>query len=186
MMTASKIDNGALEGISEAKRIAQNAVNRGNVVSWVILALLVGLLTWIGIEILKNRGQPHVDMIDLSEEKIVGVNSLCPGDVLITRFYLQVEGEGPLVRDNSVQRDSDVVVFSDPQRFPVTGPISQEMPFVWRVPDTIYDFRTGNTIEFPSGDYLLNVSISSMGDDATFDMVFFPFSVKTKEQCDGE
>jgi hypothetical protein len=182
MSTVSTPENN-LSAMEQTKMIAQSAIKQGNIISFVLLILFVGFLVWITFEIIENRREPHVDSIQLLNPSYAGESVLCPGDVLFVKFDLVVEGEGPLTRDFSVQQGSEVVVFSEPVRFPVTGPINSPVTVPWVVPLTFFDFRTGTATEFPPGDYLYNVSVSTMVGEGTFDMESFPFSIGKESEC---
>lgn len=163
----------------------QQVVERGSFYNKLILILITTLFLWIGWLYYQDKQNPRIRDIILSELAITSPNRLCPGDMLITNYSVTIEGEGVVIRDTSIQQSTplNTIIYSEMLRAPVIGPISENIPIAWQIPNRFFDYRTGNMAELTEGRYFQIVAVSSTGRNALSEVKSVEFFVKSAEQC---
>lgn len=162
------------DSLNEFRHIVEQRQGRTQIINYVSSILLLILFVWAALSWWNNR-------ISISNLHIVGESELCGGDWLIVAYDLYVNGTGVLVRDASTERVSPprTVIFSEPLRYSVTGPIREQVIRAWQVPREFLDFETGRMAPLPPGEYLRNVSVSSPGRSDTEDTESALFSIRS-------
>lgn len=145
--------------------IAREFIKRGQVIQYVLALLLLFLIGWALLDWNSRRDEPAVTDVDLTELSVVSSNAVCPGEELLIKISVHIEGKGKVERDVTVQRvePAKTVIFSEPFRFSIVGPIDQSYYIPWRVPERYFNFETGLTEELPPGEYLRIVTLSAQG-----------------------
>lgn len=171
--------------MNRTKKSLQQVVDRGNWINKLILILVALLICWLGYALWYDRQNPRIRDISLSELAITSPTRLCPGEMLLTNFNLDIKGEGVIIRDTSIQQATplNTIIFSEMLRAPVIGPISENIRVAWQVPSSYFDYRTGNMTELGAGDYFQIVAVSSTGRNALSEVKSIEFRVKTQEEC---
>lgn len=156
-------------------RFERQIVRRLNFTQRAIIVLFVFLL---GVPFLLNwiYGRD----LTISNARIVGETVLCPGDNLIITYDFYVEGDGVLVFDSTLWRTSPAatLIYSEWRRFIVPGTISQKVREAWPVPETYWDYTTGEQLPLPPGKYTRLFSVTSPSRSTVSDIGEVEFTVK--------
>jgi hypothetical protein len=170
---------------SENQRKAQESLRRNQIFQNFLSLAILGFIIWGLIAWWMGRDDPRIHSLTLSNTEIAGPADVCVGDFLLVKFNLHIEGEGLLVRNESLQKADPptTLIFSQPLYFPLRGPVDEVVTIAWLVPETYYDYRSGMVSTITPGTYYRNITISSMGRNALTGFVSIPFNVL--EDCNG-
>lgn len=145
--------------------VAQQFLRRGQLIQYVLASLLAVILIWALINWYLTRDEPAIQSIDITAITLVSPAVVCPGEMVMINLRVHIEGEGKVERDVTIQSISPAktIIFSEPLRFSVIGPIDQEYLIPWRVPERYLNFETGQTEIIPPGDYFRIITLSAQG-----------------------
>lgn len=157
---------GEVEAVTEIdftpamKQIMKPIERRGHVLNVVLAALLIIIIVWASWASWRDRSQPKIVSIDISNVQIVGPTALCPGDRLTVLYQLAVDGQGTLMWDNGVYRGNQPAEFSDTKRLYVEGPATLDLHDVWQVPE-FPDSANSSLPAWLPGQYRRYIAISA-------------------------
>lgn len=166
---------------------AQQFLKRGQLIQYILAFLLLVLLVWALGNWWVTRDEPAIRSLEITQMEVVSSTAICPGDSLMIKLAVHIEGEGNLELDTTVQRTTPAktIIFSDPLRFSVIGPIDQEYYVPWRVPERYRNFETGNMESLPPGSYIRIITLSAQGYRYTFsDLESIDFTIR--EDCNHD
>lgn len=142
------------------KQIMKPIERRGHVLNIVLAALLIIIIVWAVVASWRDRSQPKIDSIAISNVQIVGSSALCPGDRLTVLYRLRVDGQGTLMWDNGVYRGNQPAEFSNTKRLYVEGPVTLDLHDVWQVPE-YPDAANSSLPAWLPGQYVRYIAISA-------------------------
>lgn len=174
------------QGTSLNQDVAQQFLRRGQLIQYILAFLLLVLLVWALVNWWSTRDEPAIRDLEITTVEVVSPTSLCPSDTLMVKISVHIEGEGNIELDTTVQQETPAktVIFSNPLRFSVIGPIDQEYYVPWRVPERYRNFETGTMEPIDPGSYFRIITLSAQGYRYTFsDLETIKFSIK--EDCNN-
>lgn len=175
------------QGSVLSQDVAQQFLRRGQLIQYILAFLLLVLLVWALVNWWVTKDEPAIRDVNITKMEVISSTAVCPGDNLMVKLSVHIEGEGNIELDTTVQRTSPAktILFSSPLRFSVIGPIDQEYYVPWRVPERYRNFETGSMESIPPGPYIRIITLSAQGYRYTFsDLETVDFTIK--EDCNNE
>lgn len=160
---------------------------RAKISEVLILGVLFFFLFQYGVQWYRISQALKIDGIKVSEPRVVSPTNLCPGDELIVRYALTVQGFGIVIADGATYFDGQPVTFSESERVPPSdGPTTIVLTHKWIVPDRP-DFMIHGAEAWIPGQYTRQVTlaastlwVSRFVDPQSFDV---QFAIRKPEEC---
>lgn len=121
------------EGSGDLRRVIATE-RRAQLNQYIIMAVALFFLATYGAQWWQIQQAIKIDSIAVSNVRVVGPSSLCPGDRLVVRFDLDVQGFGILISDGTTYYEGQPVTYSESRRIPGDGPAMLTLTDDWIVP----------------------------------------------------
>lgn len=151
--------------------------------SIITIVILVAFWLWANY---KTSMLPVVNTVSISDARITGETSLCPGDPLAYAYHFHATGSGVLIRDRVLWRVTPppkTLIFSVSRRFILSDAVDQQLTEAWHLPETYLDPETDLDAPLPPGDYKLIFAISSPSRSTVVSIADVDFTVKAEADC---
>lgn len=160
-------------------RKTRTVERRAKITEYLILAVLVFFLFQYGMQVYRVGQALKIDSITVSNPRVISPTNLCPGDELVVRYHLEVQGFGIVIADGATYFGGQPVTFSESKRIPPSnGPANLTLSHTWVVPERP-DFMIHGAEKWLPGQYERQVTlaastlwVSRFVDPKSFDVVF--------------
>lgn len=119
---------------SGALRKAIDSERRAQLNQYIILAVLAFFVGVYALQWWRINQAIKIDRIEVSNVRLIGPATLCPGEALTIRYNLDVKGFGIIITDGATYRDGAPITYSQSQRIPGDGPATLTLTDDWIIP----------------------------------------------------
>lgn len=174
---------------SHLSEILRKSERRVQIINYVLAGLLLTILIWAFFAAWRNNQQERIDSITLvpGSVKIVSPIALCPGDVFVVSYTLDIVGTGVVVEDDSVRLGNRTVQFSTMRRDVIEASTQRTYEYARPIPVRPSSAINGELRWIP-GQYTHFISIAAFNSyvNRYTDPVSFQVNFLLREDCSYE
>lgn len=176
MQTTDLLRMDAAQRAAEVK----HDIRRSDLRFAVIMTLFIGyllLMYWLDTS---QPSLPSAPVVTMSNVRVTERADLCPGETLKYSYHLRAHGAGVLEMDATTWRVEPpaTIVYSDPLRIVLVGPVTMQGIDEWTVPEFYIDPTTRQQVTWQPGSYERHVSLSTSSRSTTPAIISIPFTIR--------